>query len=128
VSEVIVFDKESGELSTIRRGILRWPSWSWQRRGLIAFILTGFILSLSFSGCGSLVGITFLAIGLYSGIRTGWLSKVDEVSLNARVLCAIAIVCGLIILAIVIIAIAISGIIMCIFFSALSGLARSSRR
>jgi uncharacterized membrane protein len=128
VSEVYMFDKETGELSHIRRGILSWPSWRWQRGGLIASILAGLLLCLTFPSSASLIGIVLLAVGLYGGIRTGWLEKTDEAPRGARIACVAAVVCGLIIIAIVMMAVSMFGIIMHAMLSTLLGQSFSRRR
>jgi hypothetical protein len=119
-----IFNKETGELITARRGVLRWPSWGWQVAALIISIISGLILSLAPVPSVSLIGIMILAISLYGTIRSRLLTRVGQISLDTRIACIIAVIFGLIVIAVLILSVIVFILISALILGLLS---RTSR-
>jgi len=119
-----IFDKETGELLTTQRGILRWPSWRWQMAAFITSIISGFILSFVPVPPVSLMGIIILAISLYGGIRSRFLTRVGQTSLDAKITCAIAIIFGLIVIAFLILSVVMFMLALALILGLLRGTGR----
>jgi len=115
-----IFNKETGELVTIQRGILKWPSWRWRMAAFIISIISGLILSFAPVPSISLIGIIILAISLYGGIRSRWLTRLDQASLGTKIACTFAIIFGLIVIAFLILSVIIFILISALILGFLS--------
>jgi hypothetical protein len=105
--KIYVFDKETGQLIIPREGVLSWPSWRWQVAALTVSTISGLMLSLVPNLLASLIGVIILAISLYGGIRSKWLTKVDEISPTTKIICKISVIFGLTVIALLILSLVI---------------------